>query len=233
MVESEVPKWEELFQRAVEPPEGWPPRPWDHRHVTDEDGSADRVAVDELGNQILDGDGDEVMTGPGFDYQAVKVKRGVPGPETEEIVIRAERLSPEVEQMLGRARRWSELFGHTWVGVEHFGLALLEASPKAVELIGATKTTLAAAVARFYDGPDAATRLQMVEQRTTGGWSPPPVPNEVAAEINWSLSTLIVRAVERAQSSEETLLTAQRVAEEILAQHAPPSLVVWLLEQQR
>jgi len=231
MVEQELEKWDTRWRRGVEPRGGWAPRPWDHRYVRTEDGSKDRVAVDELGNVILDADGDEVMSGPGFDYEAVKVERGLPEPEIPEIAIPAERLSAEVTQMLERARRWSEVFGHTWIGVEHFGLAMLEISTKAVELIGAKSPTLAAAVARFYDGPDADKRLHVVEERLTGGWSPPSVPNEVVAEINYSLATLIGRAVERAQSIGEPLATPQHVAEEMLAQHTPPSLVLWLLEQ--
>ena len=131
LMRSQIEPWYERWPRAVEPPEGWPPFPWDHRKIAEEEGYVDRVAIDRSGNVILDADGDEVMSGPGFDHQVVKVERDKERePDPERLAVPKEELSPAVSEMVERAFRWSGMFGHTWVGEEHFGMALLESSLK-------------------------------------------------------------------------------------------------------
>lgn len=223
-------QWADHWRQAVEPPEGWPPFPWDHRYVADGRGSVDRVAVDRSGNIILDADGDEVMSGPGFDHQVVKVERDKVREEDPEILpVPTEGLSPGVVKMLERAFRWSEVFGHTWVGDEHFGLALLETSPEAVEIVGANSSRLAAAIARFYEGPHAEARLSLIDERIDKDWVAPQVPNEMLAEVNPSLATTLTKAIDRARFNNEEL-GFQHLAQELISQERDHSLVAWLLK---
>lgn len=230
LMKSESNQWADRWRRAVEPKEGWPPFPWDHRYVADGEGSVDRVAVDPSGNVILDADGDEVMSGPGFDHQVVKVERNQPREEDpDKLAVPTEGLSPAVVEMLKRAFRWSEVLGHTWVGDDHFGLALLEASPEAVETIGADSSTLAQAIARFYEGPHAEARLRLVDERMGTNWAPPSVPNEVPAEVNNALATTLTKAIDQARSNDEEL-GPHHIAEELITHERPYSLVAWLLK---
>lgn len=231
-MKSESYQWADRWRRAVESPEGWPPFPWDHRYVADGEGSVDRVAVDRSGNVILDADGDEVMSGPGFDHQVVKVERDKPREEEPDtLAVPTEGLTPAVLELLKRAYRWSEVFGHTWVGDEHFGLALLEGSPQAVETIGANGSRLAQAIARFYEGPYAEARLRLVDERLRTNWAPPSVPNEVPAEVNNALATTLMKAIDRARSNDEEL-GLHHIAEELISHERPHSLVAWLLRAQ-
>lgn len=230
LMKAESYQWADHWRRAVEPPEGWPPFPWDHRYVADGEGSVDRVAIDRSGSVILDADGDEVMSGPGFDHQAVKVERDkARDEEPEKLAVPTEGLSPAVAKMLERAFRWSEVFGHTWVGEEHFALALLKASLEAVEIIGASSSTFAEAIARFYEGPHAGARLRLVDERLRTNWAPPSVPNDMPGEVNNALATTLTKAIDRARSNSEEL-SPHHIAEELITQERSHSLVAWLLK---
>lgn len=229
LMKAESYQWADHWRRAVEPPEGWPPFPWDHRYVADDEGFVDRVAIDRSGIVILDADGDEVMSGPGFDHQVVKVEREVREEEPETVTVPTDELSAVIVDMLKRAFRYSEVFGHTWVGEEHFGLALLEASPEAVETIGANSSTLAKAIARNYEGPHAEARLRLVDERLRTKWAPPSVQNEVQAEVNNALATTLTKGIFRARSSGEEL-AAIHVIEELITQERTYSLILWLLK---
>lgn len=208
--------WKSMFVPAVEPPAGWPTRPWDHRHLEDE-GSIVRVAVDQSGTVVLDADGDEVQSGPGFDYEVAKVRRGSPKPEHDTPVVPGERLAPEMLELLGRAERMGAVFGHCWVGTEHLGLALVEQSSPARDIIGSSWETVAGAVAEFYEGPYATARLALVAERLSGGWEPVPVREEATPVPNWSLRQLFQLSVAAAEAEGRRRAGAVDVAGQLVA----------------
>lgn len=189
-----------MFAPAVEPPGGWPVRPWDHRFLEDED-SVVRVAVDQSGSVVLDAAGDEVQSGPGFDHEVAKIRRGRPMPGADDLAVPIDRLAPELRAVLQRAQRMGSVFGHCWVGTEHLGLALAEHPSHAREVVGASWDILAAAIAQFYEGPYAAARLDLVTERLAGDWMPPPLPSEVAPAPNWALRQLLQLAVHSAEAA--------------------------------
>ncbi len=144
------------FIPAVVPDGGWPDRPWDHRQVSDDSGSVERVAVDQSGAVIRDAEGDEVQSGPGFDFQVAKVQRQGRPAHDDVVPVPVERLSVELVGVLASARRMGAVFGHAWIGTEHLALALAEHSAEAREILGASWDVAAEAVASFYEGPYAA-----------------------------------------------------------------------------
>lgn len=151
------------FIAASEPPTGWPARPWDHWFVAQSE-SLDRVAVDAAGAIVLDADGDEVMSGPGFNFDVVKV---LPRSEPDPPAFPDPRPGFEdkkIRELLNRALQYAAFFGHPWVGDEHLGLALAERG----ELPGIKLPTLEAAIARFYEGPWAPVREAIVQARKAG-----------------------------------------------------------------
>ena len=158
-----IPHWSENFIAAVEPAGGWPPRPWDHWFLR-QDGSMDRVAVDAAGEIVVDADGDEVMSGPGFDHEVVKV---LPRDEVlppDEPDPRPALPAGELVDTLDDALAFAGYFGHPWVGDEHLGLAVASRGA----LPGITEEFLAEAIATFYEGPWAKERLAIVRARRGG-----------------------------------------------------------------
>lgn len=208
--------WQTMFVVAVEPTGGWPTRPWDHRYVED-DGSIVRVAVDQSGAVVLDADGDEVQSGPGFDYEVAKVRRGGPKPERDLTEIPSDRLASDMVAVLDRAGRMGSVFGHCWVGTEHLGLALVELSASARAIVGVSWDTLARAVADLYEGPFAAARFELVTERLAGDWKPAPVATEVAAVPNWALTHLLQRSVDAAEAAGRREADATAVSAELVA----------------
>lgn len=205
-----------MFVVAVEPTGGWPTRPWDHRYVED-DGSIVRVAVDQNGAVVLDADGDEVQSGPGFDYKVAKVRRGGPKPERDMTAVPSDRLASDMLAILDRAGRMGSVFGHCWIGTEHLGLALVELSASARAIVGVSWDTLAQAVTDLYEGPFAPDRFELVTERLAGGWKPAPVPAEVAAAPNWALTQLLQRSAEAAEAAGREEADRTDVAGELVA----------------
>lgn len=64
------------------------------------------------------------MTGPGFDFAAVKVDRRRPLESLGQHAPNRD-VGPYAEQLVMNARRYAEVFGHTWIGPEHLGLPQL------------------------------------------------------------------------------------------------------------
>jgi hypothetical protein len=182
------------FIPAVVPNDGWPDRPWDHRQVSDDSGSVERVAVDQSGAVIRDAEGDEVQSGPGFDFQVAKVSRQGRPAHDDVVPVPVERLSVELVGVLAIARRMGAVFGHAWIGTEHLALALAEHSAEARQILATSWDVAAEAVASFYEGPYAAARLRLVRKRLAEGWEPTPLPNEVSPTPNWALRSLLDRA---------------------------------------
>ena len=177
---------------AVMPVEGWPARPWDH-WVIEHDGSWDRVAVDAAGDPILDADGDEVMSGPGFDHEVVKVVPGIHEEPPDPRPLWATRLAPgardiasrlpdDVIDLLDRALVLAGWFGHPWVGDEHVALALAEDG----EVLGISSESLRDAVAHFYEGPFADARLAIVRSRAAGT----PFVRQPESAFSWTWALL-------------------------------------------
>ena len=163
---STLPTWLELgFVPATEPERGWPDRPWDHWFVAGPDGKWDRVAVDPKGDPVLDADGDEVMTGPGFGHAVVKVMpgRGDERPPRPRPDVTA--CGPGVAGLLERAADGAAFHGHPWVGDEHLALALAERGLLTFEGVPVQPEEVDEAIARFYDGPWTAARLRVVAAR--------------------------------------------------------------------
>ncbi len=153
--------WKELgFMAATEPAEGWETRPWDHWFMEGPDGAWDRVAVSTDGTPVLDADGDEVMSGPGFEHAVVKVLPGTdldaprPAPSFDHLDAEAAAV---VSSAVDEAARW----GHPWVGDEHLAVTLLAGTDDA--------HALDRAIAAFYEGPWADRRLEIVGERRRGG----------------------------------------------------------------
>ncbi len=174
------------FIAAAEPIDGWPARPWDHWFIQQEE-SRDRVAVDAHGQFILDADGDEVMSGPGFNHEAVKVlPRDEPDPPEQPD---PRPLVPAaLVEILDDALRYATYFGHPWVGDEHLGLALAARRL----LPNTTEDALRAGVARFYEGPWADARLGIVRARNAGA------PFEQQPEANFSWTWSLAQTIEHA-----------------------------------
>lgn len=186
--------WSDVFTAARTPPGGWPPRPWDHRYLSDDAGSVDRVAVDQSGRVILDADGDEVQSGPGFDYQPVKVRRGDAPVHNEwtaalydEWTPPTGRLTDGLAAAVRRAAELADVLGHPWIGEEHLALALLEVAPESEAILGASWGSLLHAIAEFYEGPDARARVSLVHQRLRSGWRPTALVDGRPAHLNHSL----------------------------------------------
>jgi RNA polymerase sigma factor (sigma-70 family) len=192
--------WRDRFVPAVEPARGWPPRPWDHRFVN-EDGSWDRVAIDANGEIIVDADGDEVMSGPGFDFEVVKVlpsyeDAGPPDP-------RPPVDDAALDVVLDDASEIAQWFGHPWVGDEHAALALARKGA----LPGVDAARLSRGIAAFYEGPYADARLREVARREFGGQFARPDANS----LFWSHALVSkLRAARTVAALADALLGAQR-----------------------
>ena len=195
--------WQAKFRRAIEPAEGWPPGPWDHRWFDAGDGRLQRLACDHrTGAPILDGDGDEVRTGPGMDFVLVKADDSLSNAFTpwDQSLTEAplDRLDATAHEVLDRAVRLAVAFsGGNRLGVEHLAMALLDLMPEAERWFGIDAATFRKAVAALSDGPHADARLALVEQRLSDGWTPNPVDRELPMRIE-GLSDLLSEAVRRA-----------------------------------
>lgn len=178
--------WRDIgFIEAVEPDGGWPPRPWDHWLVREEE-SRDRVAVDVHGEFVLDADGDEVMSGPGFDFEVVKVlPKSEPNPPEQPDPRPAAVGDATLVALLDEALTYAKWFGHPWVGDEHLGLALAACR----ELNGLSEAALVEGVASFYEGPFAATRVAIARERQGGAsfLSQPDENFSWTRALNWTL----------------------------------------------
>lgn len=164
--------WTKDFTPAVEPEGGWPQRPWDHWQLNSRPGRVSRVAVVD-GEPVLDAEGDEVMSGPGFQHEVVKVLPAKlddrPVPELRPY----EELPGLLGELLREAKQESDYFGHIWVGDEHLGLALAARGAPGIPAF----EDLEAGIARFYEGPFAEGRIAMVGSRRAGSPFPrDPVP---------------------------------------------------------
>lgn len=157
--------WTDRWTAAVEPEGGWQGRPWDHWQLEDSPYRTSRVAVID-GVPVLDAEGDEVMEGPGFEFNVVKHR--------PKVFEENPRLLPEqrpyavlpglLGELLVAAKEESDAFGHIWVGDEHLALVLAARGAPGVPDLA----TVEEAVARFYDGPLAAARLERVRARRSG-----------------------------------------------------------------
>jgi RNA polymerase sigma-70 factor (ECF subfamily) len=199
-----TPEWTgHGFIAAVKPPNGWPDRPWDHWFVQQAE-SRDRVAVDTDGQIVIDADGDEVMSGPGFNHNVVKV---LPrhNPEPPEQPDPRPEAPATTSQLLDEALTYASYFGHPWVGDEHLGLALAARG----ELPGITEQQLGRAVASFYDGPWSERRLAIAHARKNG------TPFTRQPEMNYSWTYALNGTLAAAASGSITdiataLLTKER-----------------------
>jgi hypothetical protein len=157
--------WTDDWTAAVEPEGGWQERPWDHWQFEDSPHRTSRVAVID-GVPVLDAEGDEVMEGPGFEFNVVKRR---PKVFEENPPLLPERhpyavLPGLLGELLVAAKEESDGFGHIWVGDEHLALVLATRGAPGVPNLG----TVEEHVARFYDGPLAAVRLERVRARRSG-----------------------------------------------------------------
>jgi RNA polymerase sigma-70 factor (ECF subfamily) len=161
--ETPMPAWTDDFTVAVEPAEGWQGRPWDHWQLESNPFRVSRVAVID-GVPVLDADGDEVMEGPGFDFQVVKCLPGpvhdTPLPELMPVT----DLPGLLGELLLVAREESDRFSHIWVGQEHLALAVAARGAEGLPDFDAVED----AIARQYDGPLAPARLERVRRRRAG-----------------------------------------------------------------
>jgi len=178
--------WTDHSTRAVEPEGGWPTRPWDHWQLESRAGRVSRIAVVD-GEPVLDAEGDEVMSGPGFDHEVVKI---LPSKHDDE-PLPEHRLYEDLPDLLGEllreARQESDYFGHIWVGDEHLGLALAARHTPGIPM----HAELEAGIARFYDGPFAEGRLAMVHERRAGAaFHRDPVPKT----FTWPVEQLLASA---------------------------------------
>ena len=157
--------WTDDFTAAVEPEGGWQGRPWDHWQLEDSPHRVSRVAVID-GEPVLDAEGDEVMEGPGFEFNVVKQRPKV----FEDTARRLPTMRPYevlpglLGELLVAAKEESDAFSHIWIGEEHLALALAARGAPGVPDL----TTVEGAVARTYDGPLAEGRLKRVRARRSG-----------------------------------------------------------------
>lgn len=201
-----IPTWQELgFVAATEPASGWPDRPWDHWLVAGPDGTYDRMAVDVDGNVILDGDGDEVMSGPGFQHEVVKVLPG--SPTKPDLTPRPAVSNAGLSDLLDRAAANATYHGHPWIGCEHLALALAELGRFGTAL---TVDDLDRAIAAFYEGQWADARVEIVRRRRAG--EPFAVVPDTARTWNHALCTTIDEAGQAAAVTDvaHLLLTDER-----------------------
>lgn len=176
--------WTARFTRAVAPDGGWPARPWDHWRMESRAGRVARLAVVD-GVPVLDAEGDEVMTGPGFDHEVVKVLPNVfddaPEPQRPQFCAPQGLLGELLTEALTEAHCW----GHTWVGDEHLGLVLARRGIGLAEL-----PAVESAVARFYEGPYAEARVALVRARRAGQpFARDPVPKALTLPLEQLVGT--------------------------------------------
>lgn len=221
------PAWHQHFRPARLPESGWPARPWDHRLVVSDEAVL-RAAVDASGRVIYDLDGDPVMTGPAVSFEAAKADAQPREALGEQVPHRSVNLY--VEQLLTNAGRYAEVFGHTWIGPEHLGLAVLDDSPTAESVLGMDRAATAAAVARFYDGPHADRRLLIVTERLAIDWRAGWLVTGEALPLNDFLLRVLDRAADIANSQTDSVAASQ-IAEALVSTE-PWSLSEWLLRAQ-
>jgi RNA polymerase sigma factor (sigma-70 family) len=204
-----TPRYREGFVPASTDPD-WPARPWDHRFVHAEDGAVDRIAVSQDGDVIYDLDGDEVMTGPGFNHSVVKVDR-TSGMELK-LQPNHYDFDPDAQDVLVLADRIAAAWGQPWLGTEHLDLALLSVVPDAPAALGCSLSHLQRALAEFYEGPFADDRLAIVVERLASGWRPRPLEHEEPRQPNPSLAAVLERAAAGRPGGIDQLLQATRSA---------------------
>ncbi|MEO6205510.1 MAG: sigma-70 family RNA polymerase sigma factor [Mycobacteriales bacterium] len=182
--------WTDDFTPAIEPDDGWQKRPWDHWRLESSFGRVSRVAVID-GEPVLDAEGDEVMEGPGFDFQVVKILPSAWHDEEEPVMRTVRDVPGLLGELLAVAREESDRFGHVWVGDEHLTLAMA-----ARELPGLPAfATIEEAVAKQYDGPLAHARLARVRTRRAGTpYLRDPVPKVFTLPIDQLLEATKGRA---------------------------------------
>lgn len=185
--------WRREWTEAVEPPEGWPPRPWDHRLFVADDGAHERLAVDADGHPLLDADGDEVLSGPGFDHRLVKKRVDLDPIEPEARRLHEPDDAPAMTALLEAAGLLAVRNGHTWIGDEHLAVVLLEAGHVPDRAVTRDPARLRAAIARFYDGPLADARLRLVARRQADNWRPAAVESAVEPGLSYSLAARLER----------------------------------------
>jgi len=194
--------WRTRFTPAVEPAEGWPPGPWDHRWFdAGEEGRVQRLACDNrTGQPILDAEGDEVRAiKDGADLALVKVTETltnsfwapVPDPPLD-------RLDAESLAVLDHAQRLAEVFGMSYgFGLDDVAMALLDLVPEAERVLGCDTYGFRRRLAGFRDGPFAEERLVLVEQRLAERWTPPPLDGATPVRMTADLSAYLTEAVRR------------------------------------
>lgn len=182
--------WTDDFTPAIEPEDGWQDRPWDHWRLESSFGRVSRVAV-LAGEPVLDAEGDEVMEGPGFDFQVVKILPSAWHDEDEPVLRAVHDVPGLLGELLAVAREESDRFGHVWVGDEHLTLAMA-----ARQLPGLPAfATVEVAVAKQYDGPLAHVRLARVRARRAGEpYLRDPVPKVFTLAIDQLLEATEGRA---------------------------------------
>lgn len=190
---------------GIEPRSGWFPRPWDHRLLADSSGTR-RVATDNEGKPLTDRDGNYVMTGPGFDFQAV-VAEPLTHPFERDLLPLPAKIARGLNQQVARARRYAQAFGHTWVGLEHVALTVQDRAADGTH--DADHAALLAAIARSYDGPDWERRVAVVKDRLANYWSPPRPNDFVEPPISLSLAGLLNSAALPHRASEADHIVAR------------------------
>ena len=185
--------WRADFVPASKPANGWPRPPWDHWFVETVRGSWDRLMVDQNGVPVLDADGDEVMSGPGFGFEIVKVLPRPHGESLDPPRPRPAIADPELALIADAAAEQAAWFGHPWVGDEHLLLTLAaQGMPETPAWEG-----VARCVAEFYEGPNAAARMDVVRARRRGK----PFPRPPAEAVSWSAA--LARTLSAASGSTE------------------------------
>jgi hypothetical protein len=140
-----------------------------------------RIAVID-GQSVIDAEGDEVMSGPGFNHEVVKVLPSVVDDEPTPELRAFETLPGLLGELLSEALGEAHLFGHVWVGDEHLAMVLARRG------VAWDLSALEEAVARFYEGPFAEARLERVRTRRTGeAFARDPVPKT----FTWPVQQLI------------------------------------------
>lgn len=189
--------WTDDWTPAIEPEGGWQDRPWDHWRLESSFGRVSRVAVMD-GEPVLDAEGDEVMEGPGFDFQVVKILPAAWHDEPEPEMRKVHDVPGLLGELLAVARQESDRWGHVWVGDEHLTLAMA-----ARQLPGLPAfATIEEAVAKQYDGPLADVRLSRVRARRAGA---PFLSDPVPKVFTLPIDELLEASDSRTATAEEIL----------------------------
>jgi hypothetical protein len=174
---------------------------------------------------ILDADGDEVMSGPGFEHAVVKVLPPGLLEEPPDPAPALDAFDPVAADVVRGAIDEAAFHGHPWVGNEHLALALSQ-QPDVAAALGreASLDALDTALAHFCEGPWADDRLAIVRTRRARAAfvRQPPTAFSWTFALSKTLAGATRRAAERAPGLHEV------VAELYLQEH---SLPIILLEQ--